>query len=58
MALLQLWQNIGKEASDLATAVEPLPDACECGDADAHLGGRCACCGGHTRGGQSIGGPN
>ena len=58
MDLLQLWQNIGQEASDLATAVERLPDECECGDADAHLGGRCACCGGHTRGGQSIDGPN
>ena len=58
MDLLQLWQNIGQEASDLATAVERLPDECECGDADAHLGGRCACCGGHTRGGRSIDGPN
>ena len=50
MDLLQLWQNIGQEASDLATAVERLPDECECGDADAHLEGRCACCGGHTHG--------
>jgi hypothetical protein len=58
MDLLQLWRNIGQEASDLATAVERLPDECECGDADAHLGGRCACCGGHSRGGQSIDDPN
>ena len=50
MNLRQLWQNIGQEASDLATAVERLPDECECGDADAHLGGRCACCGGHAHG--------
>ncbi|HEX5883407.1 MAG TPA: hypothetical protein VFY67_02570 [Pyrinomonadaceae bacterium] len=50
MDLLQLWQNIGQEARDLATAVERLPDECECGDADAHLSGRCACCGGHTHG--------
>ena len=48
MDLLQLWQNIGQEATDLATAVERLPDECECGDADAHLRGRCACCGGHV----------
>ncbi len=54
MDLLQLWQNIGLEARDLATAVERLPDECECGDADAHLGGRCACCGGHTHGGYAA----
>lgn len=48
MDLLKLWQNIGQEANDLAAAVERLPDECECGDADAHLRGRCACCGGHT----------
>lgn len=47
MELLKLWQNIHQEASDLATAVERLPDDCECGDADGHLRGRCACCGGH-----------
>ena len=54
MDLLQLWQNIGQEARDLATAIERLPDECECGDADAHLRGRCACCGGHTHGDHSA----
>ena len=58
MDLLQLWQNIGQEASDLATAIERLPDECECGDADAHLGGTCACCGGHKRAGPSPEGQN
>lgn len=54
MELLKLWQNIHQEASDLATAVERLPDECECGDADAHLRGTCACCGGHTHGGNAA----
>lgn len=45
-----------REASELATAVERLPDECECGDADAHLRGRCACCRGHTPGGHSADG--
>ena len=48
MDLLQLWQNIAQEASDLATTVERLPDECECGDADAHLRGRCPCCSRHA----------
>lgn len=52
MELLKLWQNIHQEASNLATAIERLPDECECGDADAHLGGRCPCCRGHTPGGN------
>ncbi len=47
MELLQLWQNIYREANELATAVERLPDECECGDAEAHLRGKCPCCGGH-----------
>ena len=52
MQLLKLWQNIHQEASNLATAIEQLPDECECGDADAHLGGRCPCCRGHAPGGN------
>lgn len=44
MELLQLWQSISEEAVQLAGAVERLPDECECGDADAHLEGRCHCC--------------
>ena len=50
MELLRLWQNIYREANDLVTAVERLPDECECGDAEGHLRGRCPCCGGHSPG--------
>lgn len=49
MELLQLWQSIYLETGQLADCVEGLPDGCECGDADAHLEGRCACCKGHDR---------
>lgn len=41
MDMFQLWQCIYQEAVQLAETVERLPDECECGDADAHLGGRC-----------------
>ena len=52
MDLLQLWRTIHQEAIRLAEAVEELPDECECGDADAHLAGRCPCCGLPDRGGD------
>lgn len=55
MELLQLWKNIHQEASDLTTAVERLPDKCECGDAESHLGGRCPCCRGHMTGENPAG---
>lgn len=44
MDLLKLWQGINQQAGLLADSVAGLPDACECGDADAHLEGRCSCC--------------
>jgi hypothetical protein len=44
MELLRLWQTIYQEAVELCEAIEALPDLCECGDADAHLEGRCPCC--------------
>ena len=47
--LLQLWNRVYQEAVQLSDAIEGLPDACECGDADAHLEGRCRCCNGHER---------
>lgn len=47
--LLSLWRGVCSEAVQLSEAVELLPDACECGDADAHLEGRCGCCGGHEK---------
>jgi hypothetical protein len=55
MELLQLWQSIYLETGQLADYVERLPDACECGDADAHLEGRCACCKGHGQAGEHHG---
>ncbi len=58
MELLRLWQNIHQEASDLASAVEQLPDECECGDANSHLGGKCPCCRGHMMGGNPDDGQN
>ena len=55
MELLQLWQNICEEASNLAGAIEQLPDHCESGDAEAHLSGQCACCSGHAAAGHAAG---
>ena len=43
--LLQIWCEIYQEAIQLCEAIEALPDQCECGDAVAHLEGRCRCCG-------------
>ena len=51
MELLGLWQNIHREVVQLAETVEKLPDGCECGDADAHLEDRCACCDIHRQAG-------
>lgn len=51
MDLTQLWQSISEETAELAAAVERLPDKCECGDADAHLEGRCLCCRSHGQAG-------
>jgi hypothetical protein len=45
MDLLRLWRTVYQEAVQLVEAVEQLPDECECRDADAHLAGRCPCCG-------------
>jgi len=52
MDLLQLWLTVYQEAAQLTEAVEQLPDECECGDGDAHLGGQCSCCNGPHRGGD------
>ena len=45
--LLSLWWSIGWEATELCDTVERLPEMRECGDAVAHLEGRCRCCNGH-----------
>jgi hypothetical protein len=59
MDLTQLWQSISEETVELAAAVERLPDKCECGDADAHLEGRCPCCSAHGQaGGRRASGVN
>ncbi|MBI4455537.1 MAG: hypothetical protein HY644_06520 [Acidobacteria bacterium] len=55
MDLLEQWQSIYREAIQLAEAVERLPEACECGDADAHLEGRCRCCASHEPTGEHHG---
>jgi hypothetical protein len=55
MELLQLWRSIRQQAAALAEAVERLPDHCACEDADAHLSGRCPCCGGAKRPGEPAG---
>lgn len=52
MDLLELWQNIYQEVVQLAETVARLPDSCECGDADAHLEGRCRCCHGEEGAGE------
>ncbi len=49
MNLLQLWLEIYQEAIQLCDAIDKLPDHCECGDADAHLEGRCPCCREHRQ---------
>jgi hypothetical protein len=59
MDLTQLWQSISEETIELAAAVERLADKCECGDADAHLEGRCQCCSAHGQaGGRPASGVN
>jgi|SRR3990172_1181622 len=46
--LLQIWCEIYQEAIQFCEAIERLPEQCECGDAEAHLEGRCPCCRNHT----------
>jgi hypothetical protein len=59
MDLTQLWQSILEETVELAAALDRLPDECECGDADAHLEGRCPCCSAHGQaGGRHASGVN
>lgn len=47
--LMQQWRNVYQEAISLAEEIEHLPDECPCGDADAHINGRCRCCGTHRQ---------
>ena len=48
MQLLELWRDIHAQAVQLSDAMARIPNECECGDADAHLEERCACCASHT----------
>lgn len=41
---LKVWLEIYQEAIQLCEVIEQLPEQCECGDAEAHLEGRCPCC--------------
>lgn len=47
--LMQQWSNVRQEAIALVEEIEHLPEECPCGDADAHLSGRCPCCGSHAQ---------
>ncbi len=46
---LQVWLSIYQESIQLCDAIDALPDDCECGDAEAHLEGRCPCCREHRQ---------
>ncbi len=54
MNFLQFWIEIYQEAIHLCDAIDSLPDHCECGDADAHLEGRCPCCREHKQSGEVL----
>lgn len=47
---LQQWQDVCEEVIEFSGSLERLPEECECGDAESHLGGRCRCCHGHASG--------
>ena len=49
MQLLELWHDIHTQTVQLSDAMAGIPDECACGDADAHLEGRCSCCASHAR---------
>lgn len=42
--LLGGWRDILDDVRTLERGLRHTPDACECGDGPAHLGGTCACC--------------
>jgi len=47
---LRQWRDVYEEVIEFSGSLERLPEKCECGDAEAHLGGRCRCCHGHVPG--------
>ena len=54
MNFLQFWLEIYQEAIHLCDAIDGIPDHCECGDAVAHLEGRCPCCREHKHSGEVL----
>ena len=54
-ALVELWEEVYGEALMLCSAIEKIPDSCECGKDAMHLEGHCPCCGdGHPEGGTNC----
>lgn len=47
MNWMEQWRNLYGEVVRFTDAIQGLPEECRCGDADAHLEGRCRCCHGH-----------
>ncbi len=56
MNLWRHWRNVYREAAQLCDTIERLPVDCQCGNADAHLTGRCRCGGGQVRAGSGTSG--
>ncbi len=48
MNLPDRWREVYGLAVRFADEIAALPEVCTCGDAAAHLVGRCRCCAGHT----------
>lgn len=46
MRLTEAWQEVYREAVQFTETIARLPNECHCGDAEAHLEGRCPCCDG------------
>ncbi len=58
MNLMEVWQSVYQEVGLLADSVGRLPDACECGNSEAHLEERCRCCARHEQSPGHHGGEN
>jgi hypothetical protein len=43
--LLGGWRDVYEEINSLCRTVAEIPDECACDNGDAHLNGRCPCCG-------------
>lgn len=56
MDLFEQWRDVKQEAIQLSEAIERIPEECACGDAEAHLEERCACCDRHPGASKAAGG--